>query len=834
MNYTDYDYDTLVARATEALKEAEGWGDAYQSSTGQTLIQLLADMTDNLHYMLERRTAEGFIDTARLRSSIVARASEIGYRPRRALDNTGTMVLTLDEDTPSVIGQVNIPTGTQITLGDRIFHTLTDVHMEMGDTEAEVDVSESVMITRTFTLPDGINHISIPEYDDIADGGMIVISDGIEYTDVNIYQDTTRRALTFLGKDEAAYDISYTHDGMRIVFGDGWFGKRPTGPIYVTYKSVDVTSEPVYTVGESFLLSSHVYDALDSEIEYKFHVTNIVPIDGGRDAESLDEIKLNSRTYHMVNGRGVINSDYEYWTRRANIGGIVDVKVYGEEEIDSYMYNANNVYVTYATKTADPISVPQRTALRNYLDKIKTSQAHLVIRPAQQFLVSVEASVKKYADVPISRAHTHHIVKKFLEEYFTIREGSIGAIVHKSDIIRDFYDIIYNDGTISKKLVDFVDLDMNLCVPLEYPSPANKVFIGMNSLNFNLINIGDEWVVIVDGTVCRLIITDAHTRSPSLMFKDMRNLISQLTDMRVTIVLDGAASDDMGGSIDIEIEPKIGYHLLVGHDSSNTSIDEIISPVTIGSVVAETRIYSSGFEIDHTYYNPVAGFKPTIPMRDSTSIVYTAPSDTTVEVWTKTAYETGGGTFTLYKTLAPSELYEETFTDRQLLKFKFLTTSTKTTKCTITYSDWNQSNLGLIIEHQNTRSLIEVDITAGDFSTLTYLEYFSLSPSGQTLNGNTVLLRGGVKLVTEDNVLLYRDNGMGEWIDPVGVLQDTGKINYMNGVINPPQGINDMKVYLMYKQDRFSNITLGRMDVLKLMPFPAANVEGAFSNINIV
>ena len=118
LDYTNYDYQALVDRMTEILKDADGWGDAYQSSTGQTLIQLMADVTDHLHYMLERRTLESFLETAKLRSSIVARASDLGYRPERIKSHTGTLEVTLVDDngdpTPAV-GEVNLAAMKGIT-----------------------------------------------------------------------------------------------------------------------------------------------------------------------------------------------------------------------------------------------------------------------------------------------------------------------------------------------------------------------------------------------------------------------------------------------------------------------------------------------------------------------------------------------------------------------------------------------------------------------------------------------------------------------------------------------------------------------------------------------
>ena len=130
---TKYNYDDLVAKATELLKDKEGWGDAYQSSTGQMLIQLLADTTDNLHYLLERRSIEGFLHHARLENSVISRASELGYRSFRATAHTGTLELKIKDQHGNFsppVHEVFIPKNTPLKFEDRTFHTTSAVMMQ--------------------------------------------------------------------------------------------------------------------------------------------------------------------------------------------------------------------------------------------------------------------------------------------------------------------------------------------------------------------------------------------------------------------------------------------------------------------------------------------------------------------------------------------------------------------------------------------------------------------------------------------------------------------------------------------------------------------------------
>lgn len=137
-NVTNYEYEDLREKIEERLRTKPGWGDSYESTVGQNLIDIAADAADVLSYMLERRSQESFQSTARLRSSVVSKASEAGYRSRRALAANGQLELKLVDENgdPKPVeagGEIVIAEGTPVTFdGENFFTTSEYIIQEIG------------------------------------------------------------------------------------------------------------------------------------------------------------------------------------------------------------------------------------------------------------------------------------------------------------------------------------------------------------------------------------------------------------------------------------------------------------------------------------------------------------------------------------------------------------------------------------------------------------------------------------------------------------------------------------------------------------------------------
>lgn len=816
---TKYNYDDLVEKATTLLKDKEGWGDGYQSSIGQTLIQLLADTTDNLHYLLERRTIEGFMHHARLYSSVLSRASELGYRPHRASGHGGVVRLTVlgssGLPTPPTF-EMFIPRYTVLNQDDRIFYTDKSVTISNTQSSVEIPVKEGSYTEEVFAVTElnEMNELFIRDWKKIDNNSFNVRVGSDEWLDVRLAPDVNKRALTFLTETDQMFDIKYTTEGMFIVFGDGWFGAKPDDQITVSYMSVE-DEEPIFRLGNTFTSADGGFrDVQDPTIIYDVEVENITVLTGGRPPETIESIKLNATAYHQTNGRAVTNTDYAFWSKYANIGNIVDVSAYGEQEINTYVYNSNNVYITYATPDYSKLALVDRIALRDYLSVLKTTQAHLVIQPAEVFHLIARTSVRKYANVPTSETHTYDMIRKFIFEYFKVKSDSIGGFFHNSDVINDFYGIKYTDKGVTKPLVDFVKWDMCIGAEYNFPSAVRGAKVGISAKGFVKTSVGDDWVIIINGVVCK--ITKIANEQPVDFLLRMRDTIRELTDIEVELALEGGAIDENGNMLEIIIDPKVGYHLLIGRDSSNRNINEVISPVDIGSFIAKPTLYSDGFTIHHYYYNPKAGARPTIPLRDATRVQYTTPSDTVVEVWVKDSYDTAS-VYKKIETLAPSTAFERTFNDPQLLQFRQLSDSIEDAIVEIEYYDWEGARIGLNLRHVNKQSKFNVEVLTGDYKEYAYVDYQVMATRPpEIINSNRPLIMPNtVVIYDKDGVEVAKDDGFGKFID------NDGKIDYKNGIVTPPSDTYISENYMIsYKQDEYNNIYLGSGDILKTPDIP--------------
>lgn len=509
-DYTDYSYESLVERMTELLSAQPGWGQGYESSTGQTLIQLVADTTDALHYMLERRSQEAYTSTALLESSIWAAASEIGYRPRRKVSATGTLRLTLVDGVGAPVasqGNINIPYGMKVFFDGEEFAVAEDYTVIQGESTIDIKVIQGKLVTESFNFDEPPfstqNYIEFSDYKDKEEFSLKVIGDGVIYNDVFSSSDGLRvRSLSFADRSSFLYDIKYARRNMRIVFGDGVFGAAPFGSINVSWIESKGANIDVINTGLSFAFDSDVLTddvVVNPANEYTYTLSNITPIRGGRDEETIDEIRDNLTAFVRTNDRAVTNFDYEFWTLRSGIGDIVDVSVYGEQETNQLIFTMNNVYVTYVTGDRLELNSEQVTDLRSYLDQVKVNLPHLVFAPANELFLSVVVEFKREPGLPITNSQLYRVLQTRINEYFEVGRGVIGKGIQHSEFIEFLQNLTFVFNNINYALTDFVKVRFTGMVPFTLPKPIYDATVTLS--NSYTPNTGDVWNLNVNGDV---------------------------------------------------------------------------------------------------------------------------------------------------------------------------------------------------------------------------------------------------------------------------------------------------------------------------------------------
>lgn len=516
---TKYEYEDLRRKIESRLRDKEGWGDAYESTVGQTLIDITADAADHLSYMLERRSQENFQTTARLRSSVASKSSENGYRSRRAIASSGTVELTLVDESgaPKFVpigGRVVIPEGTPLTFNGEQFFVINESEIQQGGSSVRFDISEGVRETLTFDPTTDRNfltghYILIEDYEYIDENSLVVTSGGVEYQDVKGGGDEVGiGVLSFadgLTMEDAAsgayYDVRYTHDGMRIQFGNNIFGRSPSDPITVSFVRTKGSAVRVLSLNNEFRFN---FDSFGDGInvtppnEYEYVMKNITQITGGREPESIDEIRTASPIFITTNNRAVSLAGYSYWARRSGVGGIIDAKAYGEAELDTLLYNLNNVYISYLTESGEELSAENKRRLINFIKSRDVALAHIVPKKSDEIELGVEVSVKKVPSVQIIEPDLYAIIRDFLMNYFKREWGSIGKEYQKSDLIREFYNLQVRIGGANYDLIDFVDVRIHAYQKAVYPEKVNSVITRLRVSN-DEVSIGDTYTLTIDG-----------------------------------------------------------------------------------------------------------------------------------------------------------------------------------------------------------------------------------------------------------------------------------------------------------------------------------------------
>lgn len=816
---TKYDYDSLVERATDALKDAEGWGDTYPSSTGQTLIELLADMTDYLHYMLERRTLENFLTTAQLRSSVITRASEMGYRLKRIRGHQGNIRITLTDDDGNpkpVKGEVVIHAMTPILHKSNKYYIRESVTIPEGETWGETSIGEGEVVSKKFDL-DRNPEILFTDYSDIDHDIFMVYNNGVQFMDVaRDVRNINKRAMSFASADDPFYDIKYEVNGMRVVYGDGDFGKKMTGEVDIRYASIKQIKDPILHLGQEFKLNREVRDQHTNDV-YGVKIENITTIVGGTEEESLESIKRNAVLYHKTNGRAVTNDDYAYWAMEAGIGGISDASAFGEEELGQILYNMNNVHIAYARSDGSEMSRKEEIALRKYFDNLKTSQAHVIVGRAWNYYLKLSVDMKKSYNLPISNAQIYSIIRDFLIDYFKVTQGSIGGEFQLSDLVRDMYKVKYSRHGVEYPVVDYLTIDADCVIPFNYPPKTTDVFVTIHP-EYKMTE-DDKWILIFDNLTC--ISTIKKDQTVLELLRDMRDVVRRITPLIATIEVFGVALDDHGYPRTIEIDPDVGYQLLMGVQTPYYSKDEVLDYATVGTSTVGVVPSAKGLTINHYYYSSRKGRRPMIPLRTGTRIKLQAPSDTRVIVKVRKD-ATNPSTETEFTIIEKNEKFEQVFDEHHSCIFVYENDSAEDRIAEIIYPESLGATFGLRVSGNEVFVRFDLLTSSGDLADYTIAEYDINTPKfDKGISTSQPYIKAGtVRIADEYGNEIFYDNGKGDWLTTSENNKSlTGMINYFGGKVSLPQTLENGKDYLMYmKQDHYGNLRMGKGDLLNFIP----------------
>ena len=360
-DYTSRDYlsirQDLFDRASAFIPE---WTARNPSDFGVLMVDLVAYVGDILHYYVDRAAAETYLNTATQKSSVLAIANLLDYRPLFQTASEGTVTLTATN--PLHSAAITIPKNTMFVapatsnLPAVYFATTEAYSMGASVASIEVVVSEGKYVNleapvQSVTRVSSSNGTSGQRFNLRYTGA---IGSSVE---ISVYEGTvvsgSPTAITYsyssdIASEDAAarvFTLEVTSDGvMQVIFGNGINGKIPANnaEIKVSYR---------YGQGYAGNILSGRITAFDtgSAIEGLI-ISSSSSTAGGSDSESLESMKANIPLMFRTQDRAVSLQDFKDLAIRVpqvakatcDVVSASNVMVYGVPYQANYLNQSTN------------------------------------------------------------------------------------------------------------------------------------------------------------------------------------------------------------------------------------------------------------------------------------------------------------------------------------------------------------------------------------------------------------------------------------------------------------------------------------------------------------
>ena len=426
MKLTNLTYETVKQELINKVKEKypEYWNDFTESNLGVVFIELIAGITDMLAFYINQLANEMFFSTAKQRSSIVKIAKMIGYSPKRAIPPTGTITFSLSK--PHNF-DINIPAGTRLKAGNIYVETLEDANIKSGQTQTTVNAVQRDRIEILYTANgEAFEKFFVPSekaYD------FLVYVDGVLYEETDSFAVQLKQNSYKVEEDVNGYWIEMyrLNQGSRV-------------------RIIAYTTEGEYgNLGSNTLkLEDVIKDVQGNVIPVQISNSNFT---GGKNKESIEEIKRNAIIYLKSNGRAITKEDYEGLVS-ANIPEIAKVCVLSPQPgvVDVYVCQFNGSQFSQATTEV-------KDKVARYLDGVKSLTDKVVVKdiPFNVCNISLKLKIKSGYDANVIRID---IEKRIKEYFYKLNPGQAVSI-------SDLYDITNLEGINQRTIVSpTTDIDI--------------------------------------------------------------------------------------------------------------------------------------------------------------------------------------------------------------------------------------------------------------------------------------------------------------------------------------------------------------------------------------
>jgi len=312
------DFLELRQEMISFMKERLGsdWTDQGESDDLMIMIEMLAYLSDNLHYYIDAQKRESDIVTATRERNVVQKATRDGYKPHMFVAASGFVTISFQDPTTN---DITIPKGTifqtedaEIPEDNMRVVALEEHVIPAGSLYYDIEVYEGSLVTEIFTRAD----ITESGYLRLASERTATGHTTMKYRNrvweevEDVYTDFRVGALfsthTKYFKDSTTTIVQLPYNWTRYITNQE--------PIEVEYL---LTSGADGNISEERItrVNSVIRDSTGKDVTGDMEITNLQPIQGGLNRESVPSIKTNYKASIRSLETLITLPDYEDFVR---------------------------------------------------------------------------------------------------------------------------------------------------------------------------------------------------------------------------------------------------------------------------------------------------------------------------------------------------------------------------------------------------------------------------------------------------------------------------------------------------------------------------------------
>ena len=503
------DFDGIKANLKNYLRDQEQFSDFNFEGAGMNiLLDVLAYNTHYQGFYNNMVASEMFLDTARVRESVVSIAKQLGYVPRSSKAARAVVNVYDTSENPNILSA-----GTKFTakLNGKIYNfvTLSDYKFVADSIDDSGNVTK--WVAKNVSIYEGtLYQYSYAVDETVKDQRFILPSANIDTTSIEVrvqksFTDTTGysklwtqyNAISGIDETSEVYHVQEAEEKFyEIIFGDGIMGKKvKSGNIIRVVYLVTKGTDEANGIGQNDREGARTFTYVSaSGKKTKDNVVVVEASRGGEPMESIRSIKFNAPKFFQSQNRAITADDYETLVRK-DFANIDTMAVWGGEDNDPPQFG--KVFIAIKPKAGTKLSLEDKVSITNSILKEKTIVG-LSVEIADPDITYIKVATNVLYDdsaTTLTPSRLERLVTDRIKRYASINLDQFSEPFYYSQFTKDIdltaSSVVSNFTRINleKRIQPVVGVEANFLLKYEnafhHPHDGHKTIVKSSAFSYN-------------------------------------------------------------------------------------------------------------------------------------------------------------------------------------------------------------------------------------------------------------------------------------------------------------------------------------------------------------